>query len=208
MCSRCPWSELTAVLFNKVSCHSLVVLTSWLVLAPFLCLFNMSCNLLCSISELCSGLRKTNRPKSIPIQVKIWTRTRCSGLKKTQYVSSTRGASSNTYKIWGCTCGGVYVPCIYSHARWEYTVGDSGLCCYVFQGLNIVDPTKLSVTTLCFWHWSRFPGSWSQIQSRMAWLWLCYMGRSQFRFRNALHVSAINAKYLLHPVKILFFYFP
>ena len=130
--------ELTAVLFNKVSPHSLVVLTSWLVLTPFLCLFNMSYNLLCSISELCSGLRKTNRPKSIPIQVKIWTRTRCSGLKKTQYVSSTRDASSNAYKIWGCTCGGVYVPCFYSHARWEYTVGDSGLCCYVFQGLNIV----------------------------------------------------------------------
>ena len=27
-----------------------------------------------------------------------------------------------------CTSGGVYAPCIYSHARWV-TVGDSGLCC-------------------------------------------------------------------------------
>ena len=26
----------------------------------------------------------------------------------------------------GCTVGGVYVPCIYSHARWV-TVGDSNL---------------------------------------------------------------------------------
>ena len=31
-------------------------------------------------------------------------------------------------EIWGCTSGGVYVPCIYSHAWW-ITVGDSGLCC-------------------------------------------------------------------------------
>ena len=30
--------------------------------------------------------------------------------------------------FWGCTSGGVYVPCIYTHARWV-TVGDSGLCC-------------------------------------------------------------------------------
>ena len=30
--------------------------------------------------------------------------------------------------FWGCTSGGVYVPCIYTHVRWV-TAGDSGLCC-------------------------------------------------------------------------------
>ena len=29
--------------------------------------------------------------------------------------------------FWGCTSGGVYVPCIYTHVRWV-TAGDSGLC--------------------------------------------------------------------------------
>ena len=32
--------------------------------------------------------------------------------------------------FWGCTFGGVYIPCVYSHARWS-TVDDSGLCCCV-----------------------------------------------------------------------------
>ena len=31
--------------------------------------------------------------------------------------------------FWECTFGGVYTPCIYSHARWSY-VGDSDLCWY------------------------------------------------------------------------------
>ena len=30
--------------------------------------------------------------------------------------------------FWGCTSGGVSVPCIYTHVRWV-TAGDSGLCC-------------------------------------------------------------------------------
>ena len=68
----------------------------------------------------------------------------------TRYINSIRGTSSDwalrlyiylefMYLVftcmpgesltdWECTCGGVYVPCIYTHARWV-TVGDSGLCC-------------------------------------------------------------------------------
>ena len=53
---------------------------------------------------------------------------------------------SNVYNhrvFWGCTCGGVYVPFIYLHARWV-TVGDSGLCCWFC--VTSVEP---KLTSLC-----------------------------------------------------------
>ena len=39
-------------------------------------------------------------------------------------------STRGTSSDWGCTWGGVCVPCIDTHARWV-TVGDSGLCCCV-----------------------------------------------------------------------------
>ena len=46
-------------------------------------------------------------------------------------VPETEGiyATGETSFFWGCTSGGVYVPCIYSPAMWEFMVGDVGLCC-------------------------------------------------------------------------------
>ena len=43
-----------------------------------------------------------------------------------------KGERNNVFVLpfWGCSSGGVNVPCIYSHAGWV-TVGDSGLCCCV-----------------------------------------------------------------------------
>ena len=39
----------------------------------------------------------------------------------------------------GCSSGGVYVPCIYSHAGWRVTGGDWGLCglCSIFWVLIV-----------------------------------------------------------------------
>ena len=37
---------------------------------------------------------------------------------------------NDTTTVQGCTFAEVYVPCIYTHARW-FTVGDSGRCCCV-----------------------------------------------------------------------------
>ena len=38
--------------------------------------------------------------------------------------------------LWGCTSGRVYVPCTYSHARWELTQATLVLClCDIFQVL-------------------------------------------------------------------------
>ena len=50
----------------------------------------------------------------------------------------------------GCTSGGVYVPCIYRHAR-RVTVGDSGLfllyLCYVFRSqINILSKPPMEKT--------------------------------------------------------------
>ena len=33
--------------------------------------------------------------------------------------------------LWGCTLGGVYIPCIYSHASWSYRRRFRSLCCCV-----------------------------------------------------------------------------
>ena len=35
------------------------------------------------------------------------------------HVSQVRIAISKGDNLWGCTSGGVYVPCIYTHASWE-----------------------------------------------------------------------------------------
>ena len=52
-----------------------------------------------------------------------------------KYINSTRGAASRMYR--GCTSGGVYGPCFYTHARWEYRrrLGSLLLSCYVFRAL-------------------------------------------------------------------------
>ena len=34
-------------------------------------------------------------------------------------ISMTVVIASSQLSLWGCTCGGVYVPCIYTPARWE-----------------------------------------------------------------------------------------
>ena len=56
----------------------------------------------------------------------------------TRYLNSTRATSSSIFSdwlnidwdwvYWGCTCGGVYVPCVHA-CQVRVTVGDSGLCC-------------------------------------------------------------------------------
>ena len=56
----------------------------------------------------------------------------------TRYINTTRGTASKSLRMylwwslctlylhtsqvrfWGCTCGGVYVPCIYTRARWDF----------------------------------------------------------------------------------------
>ena len=69
-----------------------------------------------------------------------WCRAPCkldSGYWPPHPASSHRGSRDCSVLVWGCTPGGVYGPCIDTHARWV-TVSDSGLLlymCYVFQVL-------------------------------------------------------------------------
>ena len=55
---------------------------------------------------------------------KNWNWTRPQALVQNQQPGELISARNR-----GCTSSGVYVPCIYTHARWV-TVGNSGFCCY------------------------------------------------------------------------------
>ena len=58
-------------------------------------------------------------------------------------------------RFWGCTSGGVYVPCIYTHARWD------------FEDVPLVEFMYLVFT--------RMPGESYHRQPRSLLLYLCYL---------------------------------
>ena len=113
------WLAETALFEPKIACHSLSDWLKWLLFEP---------KIVCHTFSDWLKLLCLNQRLLVTLSLIGWS---CSG----QWDQSEAALHSWTVKckmcriiahnddfklrIWGCTCGGVYVPCIYTQARWE-----------------------------------------------------------------------------------------